>query len=319
MHFDVDSRTILMVNHGSHAYGLATPESDLDQKGVCVKPKECYLGFLKTFEQHEQLAAAQQDKSGAVDRVVYSLDKFSRLAADCNPNIIEVLHVDPSDILKVDSFGEELLSMKDAFLSRKARWTFAGYGFSQLKRIKLHRRYLLNPPTKEPTRADFGLGDTTKVSKSELGAFESMVKDGIEVELPKDVLSLFIRERQYQAAKAEFDQYQNWKKNRNPARAGLESKFGFDGKHGSHLLRLLKMCKEILQLGKVLVKRPDREELLAVKRGERSYDSLVEEAEQLEQECAVLYETSILPKEPDRNKLDAFIVDLTDRYLRKYG
>lgn len=71
--------------------------------------------------------------------------------------------------------------------------------------------------------------------------------------------------------------------------------------------------------GKVQVKRPDAEELLAVRFGKRSYDDLVGEAEQLEAECDELYKTSTLRKEPDRNKLDALIVDMTERYLRKHG
>ena len=98
MHFDLDSRTILLVRHGSHAYGLNTATSDLDVKGVCIKPADCYFGFLKRFEQAELMVSKGHEQ----DRVVYSLDKFAALAADCNPNIIEVLHVDDSDVLKCD-------------------------------------------------------------------------------------------------------------------------------------------------------------------------------------------------------------------------
>ncbi len=315
MNFDVNARTILFVRHGSHAYGLNTPTSDEDFKGVCIKPRECYLGFLNRFEQHEQMGS----KTDGVDSVIYSLDKFTHLAADCNPNIIEVLHVADEDVLTINEFGEELRSIKDDFLSRKAKFTFAGYAHAQLKRIKTHRSWLLNPPKGAPTRSDFGLSETTKVSQSELGAFEAAVRDGIEVEMPKDVLTLFTREKQYQSAKMYHDQYNNWVKTRNPARAELEAKHGYDTKHGMHLLRLMRMCKEILITHKVQVKRMDRDELLAVRNGLRSYDDLVNEAEHLEAECDELYKTSTLRKEPDRQVLDKVIVDMTDRYLRLHG
>jgi predicted nucleotidyltransferase len=44
---------------------------------------------------------------------------FVRLAADCNPNIIEILFVDDSDVLDINSWGEELREFKDNFISRK--------------------------------------------------------------------------------------------------------------------------------------------------------------------------------------------------------
>ncbi len=303
------------MRHGSHAYGTNTSTSDVDEKGVCIEPKEFHLGFLHNFEQHERYVSKGADK----DLVIYSLKKFAKLAADCNPNIIEVLHVDQSDVLHIDEFGEELRSIKDEFLSKKARHTFSGYAHAQLKRIKTHRAWLLDPPKAPPSRKDFGLSETMKVSQSELGAFDASVTQGMEIELPREVLTLFTREKQYQSAKTHYDQYMHWKKTRNPARAELEAKHGFDTKHGAHLIRLMRMCKEILVLHKVLVKRPDRDELLGIRAGERSYDDLISEAERLEAECKELYETSTLRHEPDRVKLDGIVIDMTERYLSKHG
>jgi len=45
----------------------------------------------------------------------------------------------------------------------------------------------------------------------------------------------------------------------------LEAKFGFDTKHAMHLIRLLRMAREILETGVVHVKRPDAEELSAIR------------------------------------------------------
>jgi predicted nucleotidyltransferase len=315
MNFNVDSHTILLVKHGSHAYGMNTPSSDLDVKGVCIEPKEYHFGFLHSFEQHERRAA----KGHPEDLVIYSLKKFAKLAADCNPNIIEVLHVDTADVIKIDAFGERLRAMADTFLSRKARWTFAGYAHAQLKRIKTHRKWLLEPPRAPPTRKDFGLKEVSTVTKSELGAFDAVVNQGMEVELPKEILTIFTREKQYQSAKTHYDQYQNWVATRNPVRAELEAKHGLDTKHAAHLVRLMRMCKEILTLGTVIVRRPDAAELLAIRGGAWSYDQIVEYAEVLEAECAALYETSTLRREPDRVAIDVEIVQMTEDYLSRRG
>lgn len=318
MQFDVDRRTILLVRHGSYAYGLNTPQSDEDFKGVCIKPKEAYFGFVQRFEQFEHMGS----KTDGVDKVVYSLDKFVKLAADCNPNIIEVLHVDDFDVLACDAFGEELRDKRNDFISKKAKHTFSGYAHTQLKRIKTHREWITNPPTEPPSREKFGLSAETKLSPSELGAAQAQWKSELEMQqagLPKNLITLYTKEHQYQAAATRWTQYQTWLKTRNPARANLELKFGYDTKHGSHLIRLMRMCKEIMSGMGVIVKRPDREELLAIKMGGRELDSLIEEAERLEAECDELYVTSHLRKEPDRAMLDAWLVDLTDRYLTKHG
>lgn len=318
MHFDVESRTIFLTRHGSHAYGLNVPTSDEDFKGIAIAPRDCYFGFMKKFEQFEHMGS----KSDGIDKVVYGIDKFARLAADCNPNIIEVLHVSESSVVHCDEFGEELRAHRNEFLSKKAKFTFSGYAHAQLNRIKTHRSWLLNPPKGAPSRKDFGLSETTKVSQSELGAFEAAVRDGIEIELPKDVLTLFTREKQYQAAKTHYDQFKNWEKSRNPARAELEAKFGYDTKHGMHLARLQLMAVEILEDHVVYVdrrERGDRDDLLDIRFGKLPYDGLIERAEKLEARAEVLYKTSTLRKEADRNKLDALIVDMTERYLRKYG
>ena len=139
---------IYQVVAGSQAYGLDTPESDLDVRGVCI-PSRRYLLGLSTFEQLEQV-----DESD--DVVTYALDKFVRLALACNPNIIELLYTDPRHVLFMDDYGRRLVENRRKFLSRRARYTFAGYAISQLKRIERHHRWLVNPPEHQPTQQEFG-------------------------------------------------------------------------------------------------------------------------------------------------------------------
>ena len=74
----VPQRTIFLTRAGSHAYGLATPESDLDLRGIVIPPKGYFLGFWHRFEQAE---------STDPDLVIYDIRKFFHLAAACNPSI----------------------------------------------------------------------------------------------------------------------------------------------------------------------------------------------------------------------------------------
>lgn len=313
MNFNVKDRTILRVTHGSHAYGLNIATSDIDIKGVCIEPIKYHFGYLHHFDQYEQSARVHEH-----DLVIYSLKKFFKLASDCNPNIIEILFVDQSDVLFCDAFGQRLRDNAGLFLSKKARFTFAGYAHSQLKRIKTHRNWLLQPPKGLPTRTEFGLIEGSGVSKSELGAFEAL--DGDNIKMSTEVMQLFGRERAFRSAKMQWDQYQQWKRDRNPDRADLERLYGYDVKHGMHLIRLMRMCREILRDGQVIVKRPDRGDLLAVRSGEWSYEKMIEHAEEIDAECEQLYITSLaLPKAPNHNTLDALLVDMTSEYVSKNG
>jgi hypothetical protein len=133
--------------------------------------------------------------------------------------------------------------------------------------------------------------------------------------LSDNFIELLAREKRYTAAKRDWSAYETWKRERNPARAALEAKHGFDAKHAMHLVRLLRMCREILETGKVNVRRPDAEELLAIRHGAWSYDQL---AEWFDREDASLNDAvtkSTLPKAPDIEAIDRVCVEIVEYML----
>jgi predicted nucleotidyltransferase len=304
----IPQRTIFLTRAGSHAYGLATPESDLDLRGIVIPPREYFLGFAHRFEQAE---------SADPDLVIYDIRKFFHLAAACNPSIIELLWTEAEDHLLVTPLGQRLIEHRALFLSRKAKHTFSGYAVAQLKRIKTHRRWLIHPPTHKPTRAEFGLPETSLLSADILGAIEAVEREAAQdlTTFPAYVMDLYRRERAYQNALREWQQYEHWKAHRNPKRAALEAKMGFDGKHAAHLVRLLRMCREILETGTVTVKRPDREELLAIRDGAWDYDQLVLWSEQEDQALEAVAKRSPLRPAPDSRKLDALCMAMVEEAL----
>ena len=68
---------------GSRAYGLQTPSSDTDIRGVFMLPKDDFY----SMEYNGQV------NNESNDIVYYELSKFIGLCANNNPNILEMLNV----------------------------------------------------------------------------------------------------------------------------------------------------------------------------------------------------------------------------------
>jgi predicted nucleotidyltransferase len=186
--FDLKERTILLVVAGSRAYGLHTDASDVDLKGVCIPTAPYFHGYARKFEQAdksshmdpfvhlltpEERAAVEATK---VEGSVYGIRKFCKLAGEANPNILDVLFCRHEEVRYVSRLGQRLRDARDLFVSAKAMHTFSGYANQQLKRIKTHRRWLMNPPEGKPTRAEYELPEETLIPKDQLGAAEAAVR-----------------------------------------------------------------------------------------------------------------------------------------------
>ena len=302
--------TIYETVYGSRAFGLATAESDEDIRGVLVGPKAWYFGFRPAPEQitlHKE-------------HVLYEVRKLFKLGEAANPTVIEMLWVDPRFHRIVRTAGERLLAARDLFLTRRVKDTFGGYAHSQLKRIKTHRRWLLSPPSEKPTRAQFGLPERTVIPRDQWGALEALIADGKvdQAELTPNFLKALDRERSYRAAQREWRQFCEWRKTRNPVRAELERRYGYDTKHAQHLLRLLRMGVEILEQQRVIVERPDRDELLAIRNGAWSYEQLLAESEGLHGRLQEAAEDSALPEVPDQDALEETCQTLIEGVLRSH-
>lgn len=294
--------------HGSRAYGLARADSDHDYKGVVVGPARWYHGFVGGPEQVEL----------GDDHVRFEIRKFTRLAAAANPTLLETLYTHPDDHVTVTAVGRRLLDARDGFLSKRVRHSFGGYALSQLKRIRTHRQWLLDPPTEPPTRAAFGLPEKALVPRDQMGAAEAMRDKGTlaELDLSPNFLDVLDRERRYKQARKRWGQYQTWLAHRNPKRAALEARFGYDTKHAMHLVRLLTMGGEILRGEGVIVRRPDRDDLLAIRDGALDYEALIARAEALSRAIEAAEAASTLPDLPDEDALDRLCAELVDTVLR---
>ena len=113
-----------------------------------------------------------------------------------------------------------------------------------------------------------------------------------------------------------YKEYWDWVEKRNEARYTSNMSHGknYDAKNMMHVFRLLLMAKEIATEGSVHVHRNDREFLLSIKEGKFEYDELVSKAEILKDELPFLYQQSLLPEEPDVEKINELLVAMRKEY-----
>ncbi|MDI9883245.1 nucleotidyltransferase domain-containing protein [Streptomyces sp. HNM0645] len=80
-------------------------------------------------------------------------------------------------------------------------------------------------------------------------------------------------------------------------------------KHAMHLLRLLASCRDLLRTGRLVIDvGDDRERLLAVKRGEVPWREVESWMTRLSEEADAATAGSPLPAEPDRARVEDFLV-----------
>lgn len=130
-------------------------------------------------------------------------------------------------------------------------------------------------------------------------------------------IELLDRERRYASRLRDWKDFLTWQAERNEQRAALERIHGYDTKHAMHLVRLLRTGIEILSGQPYKVRRPDAEELVAIRRGKWSCEEVVANAEALDARLKEVASTSTLPRAPDRVAIDRLCVEIAEWYLQR--
>ncbi|MBL4771545.1 MAG: nucleotidyltransferase domain-containing protein [Planctomycetes bacterium] len=195
----------------------------------------------------------------------------------------------------------ELEAAQNAVQKQLDRWELDLTGMDKAERIK----------------ALAGMRQT--LTELGLASDESLWEAGARwIGLDASLVHVMKREREYRRARSEWRQYQDWKANRNSARAELEATHGYDTKHGAHLVRLLRMGSEIARTGECIVWRADHDgdELRAIRGGAWSYDKLIEWSDARRLELRQLKRVGmVVPARPDHEAIDALCVELVEMAL----
>ncbi len=350
----VNKNLIFKCISGSHAYGLNTPESDIDYRGVFMVPPEILLNPFKNIEQYESCKD--------IDFQYYAIQKFFKLLKDNNPNIIELLYM-PNDVIEYKhDIYKELENSRHLFLSKKAKHTYSGYAFAQLKRIKGHNKWINNPQPKDSPRPinyirfcwlwvdgsdeirscewyKMDTGDLAGLNNSGPELIEGTNKKVFFIhrhgtgifdkngfmktnysncyDKESEICGIMVFQKElYEEDLFQWKQYWNWKKNRNKVRTKLEEKYNYDSKHASHLARLMIQCEYILADGYIPVRLTgkDLEFVKGIKNGKMTYDELIKWADDRDKQLEELYKKSKLQHSPDVKKIEKLFFKLNEKY-----
>lgn len=328
---------------GSKAYGLDTPQSDTDIKGVFYLPQEQFYG----------LGYVAQVNNETNDEVYYELGRFVELLCKNNPNILELLASPPECILYRHPLMDRLTI--DMFLSKLCKDTFAGYALTQIRKARGYKKKVVNPIEKERKNVlDFcyimdryqsiplqtwleatgyhqehcGLSSIPHSKGMYALFYDADRKHGYhgialkesanEVSLsciPKGeqaVAYLCCNAEAYSLYCKQYKEYWDWVQERNDNRyqTNLDHGKNYDSKNMMHTIRLLQVAEDIMRHGRLTVRRPNREELLSIKSGNMDYDDLLHMAHTLmgNIECHCL--TSPLPDAPDKEKAERALIEI---------
>lgn len=342
---DIKDKELLLFEciSGSKAYGLDTPQSDTDLKGVYYLPKEKFFG----------LEYIPQISNETNDEVYYELGRFVELLGKNNPNLMEMLATPSECILYKHPLMERLTL--DMFLSKLCKDTFAGYAISQIRKARGYKKKIVNPMDKERKSVlDFcyilsgyssmpvkdwlcekGYSDercglsSIPHSKTLYALFydseNRFAYHGIannptanEVSLSsipkgeKELAYLSFNVEAYSMYCKEYKEYWDWVADRNDNRYqdNLGHGKNYDSKNMMHTIRLLQMAEEILRDSKLNVKRPNREQLLNIKSGKMEYDDLLGMADKLMENIEAYVVTSTLQYTPDMRMVESVLVEM---------
>lgn len=112
----------------------------------------------------------------------------------------------------------------------------------------------------------------------------------------------------------DYKSYQTWIKERNDQRWIDVESHGqkIDGKNMLHCRRLISMAKEICSGKGIIVRRPDYEYLISIRKGQVDLQTLIDQTNSDILECDILFKTSNLPDRVDLN----FVSDLLVKFRK---
>jgi len=310
----VKDRVHLLTLSGSHAYGTARPESDIDIRGVVGLEKKYATGAVEDW---------QTKVFSETDTVIHSYKKMMSLLAKGNPDTVVLVGIDPDMYLYLSDPGRELVEKHSDFLGATGLYnSFIGYANAQLRRLELAEMGRLegnNKLVKE--KKERILSDATFNFHTK---YTTITNDNLNVSfvVPEDINEKVII-NSMTCSNINIDDYFDVARDLK----NIVSSFGTRGKrekktdlklnkHCMHTVRGMLMGIETLETGKVITCREkDLPLLKSVLAGDymdkegRMRPEFYELIEKLRKKADYAYKNTVLPLTPDMNKVSDMLVE----------
>ena len=117
----------------------------------------------------------------------------------------------------------------------------------------------------------------------------------------------------------EYREYLDYLKNRNTQRWVDSKNHGqkIDSKNIMHLVRLLRMSREISEKGEFIIRRPDAEYLKSIRRGEVDLQEIIDWAEKEIKVIDELFKKSTLPENVDKKIMNDLLITIRTEIYEK--
>ena len=318
-HERLGNRIILLGLGGSYAYGTNNQNSDIDFRGITLNMPSDLIG-LTEFEQYED---------GKTDTVIYAFNKIVKLLLECNPNTCEILGLDEQQYLIKTKLGQELLEHKGIFLSKRAAKSFGGYAGAQLRRLQNAIARDSMPQTEKEKHI---LNSVKNALEDFQRRYTSFDRGSIRLYIDKAENPEFDTEIFMDASYKHLPlrDYENmWSIMHNVVKdydkIGKRNKKKDDNhlnKHAMHLIRLFMMAIDILEKGEINTNRSNDLDLLmkirngGFQREDKTFDKeFYEILKDYEERLKKAVEISVLPDNPDMEKVEAFVEYINKRAI----
>ena len=292
---------VLEATVGSRAWGLADEGSDTDLRGAFALPFSWSGGL---HEPPSELISADGSQT------YWELRKLIDQALRADPNTFELLFV-PS-VRALDELGQWVLDARDGFVSKLLFGSFGRYALSQLNKLsasqrlaehrdtvlawleEVGRRLAAISPRASPTQAD--AEHQARLYLKQL--YRSLWDQGL------------LRSNDFQG----LTQYAREGGRRPPDARSLRPKNAYN------LLRLIELARGWLATGTPVFEATGefRARLMAIKKGERSLDDVLAEAEAMSPALEAARDVSTLPEQPDFERADTLLKRISSELARRH-
>ncbi|MFV3130935.1 DNA polymerase beta superfamily protein [Niveispirillum sp. KHB5.9] len=305
---------------GSHLYGTATPQSDLDYKGVFLPAVRDILlqRVPATINEGPDKAHGQKNAPGAIDRDLFSLQRYLDLLAEGQTLALEMLFAPDSALIGAPHpLWREIQANRHRFLSRKVEAALRycqrqahrfGERGQRLNAARLALDWLnaaeaLHGPGAALGTADpqAGLADTGP----HIGFVDLDMPGGnrvrhLEVCGKKLSFQAGIRNARDVVERLLADY---GRRSLDTAAAG-----GIDWKSMAHAVRIGRQTLELLTSGHITLPLPDAAEILSIRQGLVPVDRVEEMVEALMAQAEAAATASPLPDQPDMDYMETLVL-----------